>query len=90
MAVLEPLQLRQTSQQTLPEPFLSPTAVRAQRQSQQTNVVLGNGTSAVQTVAPGTSGNVLTSNGTTWQSTAPAASGISAGLSIALAMVMGF
>ena len=54
------------------------------------SVVLGNGTSAVQTVAPGTTGNVLTSNGTTWQSTAPAASGISAGLSIALAMVMGF
>jgi hypothetical protein len=53
-------------------------------------VILGNGTSAVQTVAPGTSGNILTSNGTTWQSTAPAASGISAGLSIALAMVMGF
>ena len=36
------------------------------------NVILGNGTSAVQVVAPGTSGNVLTSNGTTWQSTAPA------------------
>jgi len=54
------------------------------------SVVLGNGTSAVQTVAPSTSGNVLTSNGTTWESTAPAASGISAGLSIALAMVMGF
>jgi hypothetical protein len=53
-------------------------------------VILGNGTSAVQTVAPSTSGNVLTSNGTTWESTAPAASGISAGLSIALAMVMGF
>jgi hypothetical protein len=35
------------------------------------NVLLGNGTSAVQTVAPGTSGNVLTSNGTTWASTAP-------------------
>ena len=34
------------------------------------NVILGNGTSAVQAVAPGTSGNVLTSNGTTWQSTA--------------------
>jgi hypothetical protein len=32
------------------------------------NVILGNGTSAVQTVAPGTSGNVLTSNGTTWVS----------------------
>jgi hypothetical protein len=32
------------------------------------NVMLGNGTSAVQFVAPGTSGNVLTSNGTTWAS----------------------
>ena len=38
------------------------------------NVVLGNGTSAVQLVAPSTSGNVLTSNGTTWQSTTPASS----------------
>lgn len=36
------------------------------------NVLLGNGTSAVQAVAPGTSGNVLTSNGTTWQSSTPA------------------
>jgi len=52
------------------------------------SVVLGNGTSAVQEVAPGTSGNLLTSNGTTWQSTA--STGVSAGLSIALAMVMGF
>ena len=32
------------------------------------NVILGNGTSAVQVVAPSTSGNVLTSNGTTWTS----------------------
>jgi hypothetical protein len=39
------------------------------------NVILGNGTSAVQAVAPGTAGNVLTSNGTTWQSTTPASSG---------------
>ena len=54
------------------------------------NVVLGNGTSAVQVVAPGTSGNLLTSNGSTWASTAPSASGVTAGLSIALAMVMGF
>ena len=54
------------------------------------SVVLGNGTSAVQEVAPGSSGNLLTSNGTTWQSSTPAAAGISAGLSIALAMVMGF
>jgi hypothetical protein len=37
------------------------------------NVLLGNGTSALQVVAPGTSGNVLTSNGTTWASTTPAA-----------------
>jgi len=37
-------------------------------------VVLGNGTSAVQTVAPSTNGNVLTSNGTTWVSQAPTSS----------------
>jgi hypothetical protein len=35
------------------------------------NVLLGNGTSALQVVAPSTNGNVLTSNGTTWTSTAP-------------------
>jgi hypothetical protein len=35
------------------------------------NVLLGNGTSAVQAVAPGSSGNLLTSNGTTWTSAAP-------------------
>ncbi len=33
------------------------------------NVLLGNGTSALQVVAPGNSGNLLTSNGTTWGST---------------------
>lgn len=32
------------------------------------NVLLGNGTSALQTVAPGTANNVLTSNGITWTS----------------------
>jgi hypothetical protein len=37
-------------------------------------VLLGNGTSALQTVAPSTSGNVLTSNGTTWTSATPAGS----------------
>jgi hypothetical protein len=36
------------------------------------NVLLGNGTSALQVVAPGTTGNVLTSNGTTWTSATPA------------------
>jgi hypothetical protein len=35
------------------------------------NVLLGNGTSAVQVVAPSTSGNLLTSNGTTWTSSGP-------------------
>ena len=54
------------------------------------NVILGNGTSSPLFVAPSTSGNVLTSNGTTWQSTAPAASGITAGKSIAFAMIFGF
>lgn len=34
------------------------------------NVLLGNGGSSPQVVAPGTSGNVLTSNGSTWTSAA--------------------
>lgn len=42
------------------------------------NVILGNGTSAVQFVAPGANGNVLTSNGTTWTS-ATAGGGFAAG-----------
>jgi len=37
------------------------------------NVLLGNGTSAPQVVAPSTAGNVLTSNGTTWVSSTPTA-----------------
>jgi len=36
-------------------------------------VLLGNGTSTVQFVAPGSTGNVLTSNGSTWTSAAAAA-----------------
>ncbi len=51
------------------------------------NVLLGNGSSAFQVVAPGTSGNVLTSNGTTW--TSSASSGISTGKAIAMAIVFG-
>jgi len=39
------------------------------------NVIIGNGTSAVKFVAPGTSGNVLTSNGTAWLSQAISAGG---------------
>lgn len=38
-------------------------------------VILGNGTTAPTFVAPGTSGNVLTSNGTTWVSQAGGAGG---------------
>lgn len=39
------------------------------------NVILGNGTSAPLFVAPGTSGNILTSNGTTWTSVAASGAG---------------
>jgi len=42
------------------------------------NVILGNGTSNVTVVAPGTSGNVLTSNGTTWSSSTISAASVSA------------
>lgn len=53
------------------------------------NVILGNGTSPVQFVAPGASGNVLTSNGTTWQSTTPAATGATKGQAIAFSIIFG-
>lgn len=53
------------------------------------NVILGNGTSAVQVVAPSTSGNVLTSDGTTWVSQAPAATGVSQAKAIAFSMILG-
>ena len=43
------------------------------------NVLLGNGTSALQAIAPGASGNVLTSNGTTWTSSAPSGNSGSGG-----------
>lgn len=36
-------------------------------------VLLGNGTSGINSVSPGTSGNVLTSNGTAWTSATPTA-----------------
>jgi hypothetical protein len=39
------------------------------------NVLLGNGTSSFQVIAPGTDGQVLTSTGSTWQSEAVAAGG---------------
>ena len=42
-------------------------------------MLLGNGTSALQTVAPSTSGNVLKSNGTTWTSAVAPETGIGIG-----------
>lgn len=41
-------------------------------------VLIGNGTAAPTFVAPGSNGNVLTSNGTDWTSTAPVPGGLSA------------
>jgi len=46
------------------------------------NVILGNGTSTPNFVAPSTSGNVLTSNGTTWQSTTPVSAPLSSYVSL--------
>jgi hypothetical protein len=54
------------------------------------SVVLGSNTTVATYVAPGTSGNVLVSNGTTWISQAPASSGITTGKAIAMAMIFGF
>jgi len=48
------------------------------------NVLLGNGTSAPLTVAPGTSGNLLTSNGTTWISSAPSSNWTTSGSDVYL------
>lgn len=53
------------------------------------NVILGNGASAPTFVAPGTSGNILTSNGTTWASTASAAPVVPAGAIIYTALNFG-
>jgi hypothetical protein len=47
------------------------------------NVLLGNGTSAPQFVAPSTAGNLLTSNGTTWVSSVPAAYPLTSGTAVA-------
>jgi hypothetical protein len=48
------------------------------------NVLLGNGTSTLQTIAPGTTGNVLTSNGSTWTSAAATGPTYSIGLNASL------
>lgn len=46
-------------------------------------VLIGNGTSGINSVAPSTSGNVLTSDGTTWTSVAPAAYPLTSGTAVA-------
>jgi hypothetical protein len=53
------------------------------------NVILGNGTSAPLFVAPGATGNVLTSDGTTWTSATPAATGATKGQAIAFSLIFG-
>jgi len=53
------------------------------------NVVLGNGTSAVQFVAPGSSGNVLVSNGSTWSSGSAGVTSAVAGNGIAVSSATG-
>jgi hypothetical protein len=45
-------------------------------------VLVGNGTSGINSVSPSTSGNLLVSNGTSWTSTTLAASGVKLGLGI--------
>jgi hypothetical protein len=54
------------------------------------SVLVGNNTGNVTLVAPGTANNVLTSNGTHWVSQTPAASGVTTGKAIAMAMIFGF
>jgi hypothetical protein len=45
-------------------------------------VLVGNGTSGINSVSPGTSGNLLVSNGTAWTSATLASSGVKLGLGI--------
>jgi hypothetical protein len=45
-------------------------------------VLVGNGTSGINSVSPSTSGNLLVSNGTSWTSTTLASSGVKLGLGI--------
>ena len=53
------------------------------------SVMVGNNTGVVTMVAPGTANNVLTSNGTSWVSQAPAA-GVTTGKAIAMSLIFGF
>lgn len=54
------------------------------------NILVGNGTGAVKLIAPGTSANVLTSNGTHWYSSAPAAGGGSGLFNTSISVAQGY
>ena len=54
------------------------------------NILIGNGTGAVKLIAPGTSANVLTSNGTHWYSSAPAAGGGSGLFNTSISVAQGY
>ena len=75
---------------TLTNPLIVSSGGTGRASLTANNVVLGNGTTAVNFVAPGASGNVLTSNGTTWVSQTPSSSGITTGKAIAMSMIFGF
>jgi hypothetical protein len=70
--------------------FTSGGAVYASSTSALTTGTLPAASGGTGLTSPGTSGNILTSNGTGWVSSAPAASGVSAGKAIALSMIFGF
>lgn len=52
-------------------------------------VLIGNGTSAITSVSPGTSGNVLTSNGTAWVSQAAPPAGVTQAKATGLNFIFG-
>lgn len=54
------------------------------------NLLVGNTTGAVKLIAPGTSANVLTSNGTHWYSSAPAAGGGSGLFNTSISVAQGY
>lgn len=57
--------------------------------SSTNNQILYNSSGSVAGISPGTSGNVLTSNGTTWASSAPTASGVSQAKATMISLVFG-
>lgn len=71
------------------QPYTPNTALYASSATALTLGVLPAAAGGTSVSSVGTAGNVLTSNGTTWVSQAPAASGITVGKAIALGMFFG-